>query len=164
MELGNQRTRLLRILPGVAGYQDKASARDTDKAVRLRVAAEVALLKRDLVKEKERLTGEKDRFPPAAFEEIVSKLGRLEDWTRSASRGYRASFDPASVEPQTLARLYTLDLNLFAELKRIRDGVKGLDRSWIEGEEENKTIEKLNLLLDRFEEIFSERQELLKRK
>ncbi len=45
MSLSEKVVRLARMVPGVSGYQDKESSRDTDKNIRLRVATELEQLK-----------------------------------------------------------------------------------------------------------------------
>lgn len=163
MELENLLGRLVGILPGVAGYQDKDSGRDTDKAVRLRVAAEMALLERNLKGEKEKLIEKNELFLLPAIDAIVSKVEKLVSLTRSASRGYRPFFDSASDDPERLTRLYTLDLGLFHELKKIGEEVSDLGRRE-SAEALKKAIKELNRLLDIFEERFSARQKLLREK
>ena len=163
MEPEHQRERLLHILPGVAGYQDKDSARDTDKAVRLRVAAEIALLERNLRGEKEHLIEKNELFLLPAIDGIGSKFEKLASLTRSASRGYRLFFDSASADPERLTRLYTLDLGLFDELKKIGEEVRELGRRE-SAEALKKAIKELNRLLSEFEENLSARQALLREK
>ncbi len=52
MSLSEKVERLARMVPGVSGYQDKESSRDTDKSIRLRVATELEQLKRNLEDDK----------------------------------------------------------------------------------------------------------------
>ncbi len=164
MQFAKQLERLIRILPGVAGYQDRESARDTDKAVRLRVAAEIGLLKRALEEEKENWIERKELFLLPALDGIASKLDKLENVTRFASRGYRAFFDPDSVDREMLARLYAFDLGLFDGLEPVREEVKQLGRLRADPDRLKTAIKKLNRSLDGFEKTFSARQEILKRK
>lgn len=164
MPFAKQRERLVRILPGVAGYQDRESARDTDKAVRLRVAAEMGLLKWDLEEEKEDWIERKDLFLLPALDGITSKLDKLENMTRFAARGYRAFFDPDSAGQETLALLYAFDLALFDEVESIREEVRQLGQLGADTDRLKAAIKKLNRSLDEFEKTFSARQEILKQK
>jgi hypothetical protein len=41
MALSDAMKKLARILPGIAGYQDRETLRDTDKAVRMKLAGEL---------------------------------------------------------------------------------------------------------------------------
>lgn len=45
MGLAEKLERLIRIVPGVRGYQDNESARQTDKAVRMKLASELGSIK-----------------------------------------------------------------------------------------------------------------------
>ena len=56
MSFSRKLERLARIVPGVAGYQDKETSRDTDKTIRLRLASELEQVKRGLEGDKRRLT------------------------------------------------------------------------------------------------------------
>ena len=49
--------RLVRFVPGVAGYQDRENSRATDKQVRMRLAGEIQRLIQSLEEDKERVAG-----------------------------------------------------------------------------------------------------------
>ena len=52
--------RLVRFVPGVAGYQDRENARATDKQVRMRLAGEIHRLIQSLEEDKERIAASGD--------------------------------------------------------------------------------------------------------
>lgn len=152
--------RLMRIFPGVAGYQDKESARATDKAIRLRLAAEIELMKRNLEEDKRALTEKKDLSMLPALDRLSSKLDKLVNLTQYAAGGYRGLFDPNPVTQKTLDRLYTFDLSLFEKLESAWNHVKqiGLLHSDPAGMAEG--IDRLNRFLDDFEKTLSKRRKI----
>ena len=48
MSVAQKLEQLVRVLPGVAGYQDQETSRDTDQALRQRLAGELERLKHSL--------------------------------------------------------------------------------------------------------------------
>ena len=164
MQFAKQLERLARILPGVAGYQDRESARDTDKAVRLRVAAELEVLKRQLEEEEEKQLDKKELSVLPALDRAASKLDKLGNLTRYAARGYSPLFAGDLLDQKILERLYVFDLGLFDELESIRNEVKQIGRLHAEADALNEAIKKLGRSLDEFEKNFSERQKLFKTK
>jgi hypothetical protein len=164
MQFAKQLERLVRILPGVSGYQDREAARDTDKAVRLRVAAEIELLKRNLEEEKEKQVERKELSLLPALDRAASKLDKLGNLTRYASRGYSAFFDADPVDQKTLAQLYAFDLGLFDELELIWNEIKQIGQSSMDADAFKAAMKNFNRLLDGFEKTFSARQGIFTKK
>lgn len=79
MGLAEKLERLIRIVPGVRGYQDNESARQTDKAVRMKLASELGSIKLDLENEKRRLMEVNDLSLLPALERTASKLSKSAD-------------------------------------------------------------------------------------
>jgi len=77
MSLSEKVERLARMVPGVSGYQDKESSRDTDKNIRLRIATELEQLKRNLEDDKRQLMDKKDFSLLPALDRVASQLDKL---------------------------------------------------------------------------------------
>src|SRR5574341_1590578 len=105
MSVAEKLERLARWVPGIAGYQDRESARETDKTLRVQLAGELAdarsaveAVKRTLVEAK-RLEG------LASLDRLSAKLQKIENLVRYASRGYRGWFDEYKVTDRKSTRL-----------------------------------------------------------
>jgi len=92
--------KLTRIIPGIAGYQDREKRRDADKAVRMKAATEISRC-RDLLSEAmndlSRSGGLRNLRVIGNLERLVTKLDRIEDEMRYAPSGYAGWFDRESI-------------------------------------------------------------------
>jgi hypothetical protein len=162
MGLAQKLERLVRIVPGVAGYQDKETARDTDKTVRLRLAEELQRIKGDLEEDKRQLVEKHDLSLLPTLDRLASKLDKLGNLIEYASRGYRGFFDTDKLDQKKLDQLYTFDLRLFDELDSIKAGVKMVPDSHGDPIALKRATEQLDQALDRLERIFSTRHDILR--
>jgi hypothetical protein len=88
--------RLVRIVPGVAGYQDRDNARATDKQVRMRLVDELRRLIRGLEEDKERLAARGDLSALPRLDRLAGRLERQSREVEFAGRGYTGLFDALS--------------------------------------------------------------------
>jgi hypothetical protein len=119
MSIAQKLERLARILPGVKGYQDKDSARDTDKQLRLRLAAELERIARALEQDKQRAVDTNELGLLPLLDRISGKLNRLGNTIQYAARGYRGFFDRRRPDHGALERLCQFDLGLFDEIEAL---------------------------------------------
>ena len=161
MSLADKLERLARIVPGVAGYQDRERSRATDKAVRVKLGAELDAIKRDLERDTRALAEAKDFALLPALDRLGGKLDKLRNTVEYAARGYRPVFDTWKLSQERLERLYTFDLGLFEEIGALRGGAAKIhdargDRALL-----TKAIDEMDQALDRLETTFSRRQNFL---
>jgi len=161
MSLSEKVERLARMVPGVSGYQDKESSRDTDKNIRLRVATELEQLKRDLEDDKRQLMDKKDLSLLPALDRVASQLDKLANTVKYASRGYRGVFDSNKLEVKKLEQLCTFDLQLIDEMATLKTQAKHAHDSHRDETALKQAIEDLSRALDGFEKTFSTRQDVL---
>jgi hypothetical protein len=161
MSLSEKVERLARMVPGVSGYQDKESSRDTDKNIRLRVATELEQLKRDLEHDKRRLMERKDLSHLPALDRVASQLDKLANTVRYASRGYSGVFDSNKLDVKKLDQLCTFDLQLMDEMAMLKTQAKQAHDSHGDETALKQAIEDLSHALDEFEKTFSTRQDVL---
>jgi hypothetical protein len=112
--------RLVRFVPGVAGYQDRENARATDKQVRMRLVEEMRRLMLALEEDKQRLAESGDLSSPPRLDRLSGRLERLSRSVEFAGRGYAGLFDLPKVDGDTLDQLYAFDLGLFEALSTVR--------------------------------------------
>lgn len=161
MSLAQKLERLVRLVPGMAGYRDRETARDTDKAIRLRLAGELEELKRHLEEDQRQLTENKDLSLLPALDRLVSKLDKLGNLIKYAGRGYRGFFDITQIDQKKLDQLCSFDLGLFDELESIKAHVKEVAASQREAAPLKDAIGHLDQALNRFEKLLSARQDSL---
>src|SRR6266853_1044496 len=112
--------RLVRFVPGVAGYQDRENSRTTDKQVRMRLVQEIGRLIQSLDDDKERLARSADLSRLPRLDRLAGRLERQSRIVEFASRGYTGLFDLHQVDEDTLDQLYAFDLGLFDALSVVR--------------------------------------------
>ena len=136
--------KITRIIPGVAGYQDREKRRDADKAIRMKAADEVARC-RELVSEVmndlSRAGGLGNLRIIGNLERMTTKLERTEDELRFAPSGYAGWFDRTGITLEDLERLYEYDLGLLSAAQALPEYVGdadriGTDNDWTAGLEE----------------------------
>jgi hypothetical protein len=161
MSFAQKLERLVRILPGVAGYQDKETSRETDKTIRLRLTAELEQVKRDLEEDKRRLMAKKDLALLPALDGVASKLDKIGNLVKYAGRGYRGIFDTYKLDQKKMDQLYTFDLGLLDGLETIKTQVKQVHDSHGDAVVLQKTIDDLSRSLEQLEKTISTRQNIL---
>ena len=109
--------KMMRVVPGYAGYAGKEGRRNTDKLLRLHLAGQLAEVKAAVDGFTAGLTnqpGTIDLMTPAGS--IAKTLEKVIDRLKYAEYGYAGFFDsPAVAEPQ-LDALYQFDLDLSAAI------------------------------------------------
>jgi hypothetical protein len=162
MTVADKLEKLARMLPGVAGYQDRETARDTDHALRQRLTAELGRMKRK-IEEITRRQAEQRAFatlPP--LDRLSVKIEKLGNLVRFASRGYRGVFDAERLTQDRLQRLYGFDLELLHELDGARAGVDAVCAAEGESTALDRAVRALNTALEELEQSFGERDRVIK--
>jgi hypothetical protein len=149
-----------RLVPGVAGYLDRERSRDTDKAVRDRLAAGLAGVKRDLEHDQRTLAEARALADLPALDRLASVLDRLARAVAHAARGYRGLFDQDRISEARLARLYDFDLGLFTELESVRAAARAVREALGDRSQLGRAMAAMQQTLDRFERLFSRRDAL----
>lgn len=107
--------KITRIIPGIAGYQDRETRRDADRAVRIKAAGEVAKCRDRLseaMNDLSRSGGDRNLRMVGNLERMITRLERTEDELRYAPSGYAGWFDSVGIALEDLERLYEYDLGL----------------------------------------------------
>ncbi len=120
--------RIVRIIPGIAGYQDRELRRSTDKAIRERAAQSIGRCREGLSRVIEGLSrggGISGLESIGPLENLANRLERLEDGLRYASYGYAGWFDSTGVTLEDLERLYEYDLDLLTKAESLAGMIPG---------------------------------------
>lgn len=160
MDLAEKLKRLARIVPGVRGYQDSETSRDTDKAVRLRLSAEIEGLKLEVEKEKRRSMDKGELSLLPALDTLASKMDRVANSVKYAERGYSGIFDIHRVDEGVLDKLYSFDLALFDETEKLKVSLERLHNSSPGSSEIKEEISRLDEAVEEFGKTFSTRGDI----
>lgn len=155
MTLAYRLERLARLVPGIGGYQDREAARDSDKAVRVKVAEALEDLCRELERDKRRLVEARALDPLPKLDLATSKLARLGNTIRYAERGYRGVFGGKEPLQPKLDALCDFDLALVEETERLREAaapVHGAEPGALPA-----ALEAFHAAIDGFEKTLDER-------
>jgi hypothetical protein len=161
MSLAEKLEQLARKVPGVAGYQDKEAARETDKSVRLCLAEELDHLRLDIEKEKKRFVDEKEYSLLPALDTLTSKLEKIANLIRFASRGYSGIFDDDKVDQSGIERLYSFDLGIFDRLEGLKLGIRIMRDTHGPSAGYRQSISQMDEAADSLEKTFLSRQHIL---
>lgn len=153
--------RLVRIVPGVAGYQDRENARETDKLVRMRLSDELRRLIRDLELDKRRLADARKLELLPLLDRLAGKLETHGRTAEFATRGYRGLFDLHKVELSDLEQLYAFDLRLFDSLATIKAKATMVHDSLADAVALARAAHDLEIALDDLERTFDARRQVL---
>jgi hypothetical protein len=162
MSLAEKFERLVRIIPGIGGYQDREASRDTDKSVRLKLSAEIEGLKLEIEKEKRHCMDRDDLSLLPALDTAASKMDKTANVIRYAERGYSGMFDIHKVDQDKLDKLYSFDLSLFDEIETFKAALQVLRGSSADPSAAKEEVRKLNEAIEAFGKKFSNRLDLLK--
>lgn len=147
-------------IPGIVGYRQREACRETDKTVRLRLAAGLEDLKHRIEQEQRRRTEAHEFLFLAGLGRLTSKLDKLANLVRFASRGYRGLFDAYKLSDEKLQRLYGFDVDLLDEVESL-DGIAAVLCRPCDDDEFPRAIDQLDQRLDGFEAVFSQRANVL---
>jgi hypothetical protein len=122
--------KITRIIPGIAGYQDREKRRSADKAVREKAATGIAMCRERLgrvMDDLSRAGGAGSLRSIGKLERIGTRLERIEDEIRFAPHGYAGWFDREGINLEDLERLYEYDIILLETAERMPDLVGTVD-------------------------------------
>lgn len=150
--------RLVRFVPGVAGYQDRENARATDKQVRMRLVEEMGRLMLALEEDKQRLAESGDLSSLPRLDRLSRRLERLSRSVEFAGRGYAGLFDLHKVDGDTLDQLYAFDLGLFEALSTVRARAEAVRAALTDAAALASAAQRMTEALDDFGQLFDKRR------
>ena len=153
--------RLVRFVPGGAGYQDRENARATDKQVRMRLVGELQRLIQSLEEDKERIAGSGDLSSLPRLDRLAGRLERLSRTVEFAGRGYSGLFAPPHGGRRYAGPLYAFDLGLFDALSAGRAKAEAVRAALSDAEPLRSAAEHMREALDDFAELFDQRRHIV---
>ena len=153
--------RLVRFVPGVAGYQDRENSRSTDKQVRMRLVQEMRRLIRGLDDDKAHLARSSDLSALPRLDRLAGRVERQSRTVEFAGRGYTGLFDLHQVDQATLDQLYAFDLGLFDALSVVRAKAESVRAARADRAALDLAIDRMVEALDDFGQLWDERQRIV---
>ena len=109
-------TKTARILPGIGSYQDKESARESDKKLRDYLSGELARYLNAIEKLKTNLSRKGSLSFLKELDDISRQIDKLSRTIQYASRGYAGVFASYQVDEKALSDLFEFDRSLKGEI------------------------------------------------
>lgn len=109
-------TKTARILPGIGSYQDKESARESDKKLRDYLSGELARYLNAIEKLKTDLSRRGSLSFLKELDDISRQIDKLSRTIRYASRGYAGVFASHQADEKALSDLFEFDRSLKGEI------------------------------------------------
>jgi hypothetical protein len=109
-------TTTARILPGIGSYQDKESARESDKKLRDYLSGELARYLNAIEKLKTDLSRKGSLSFLKELDDISRQIDKLSRTIQYASRGYAGLFASYQADEKALSELFEFDRSLKGEL------------------------------------------------
>jgi hypothetical protein len=111
-------------IPGLKGYRDKESRRDTDKRFREYLANRIDTSSDAIDDIKRRQVNEKRLDGLADWDRLSQKLFKVSNSIRHATYGYSGFFDQVKIQEAELDRLYQYDLSLVADVEALEKSLQ----------------------------------------
>lgn len=158
--LANAAKKIVRIVPGIADYQDKEKLRDLDKRLRNHIAS-LLTQERDRINDLKTILADEHTLDPLDdLDRLTKKISQLADTIQFAAYGYSPLFDRAAINQKKLEELYTFDKYLEKGLSQIIDAVNNLLQST--DAKHSSLIREVELSLATLEEKLKRREDFLK--
>jgi len=143
--------RLADAIPGLKGYREKESRRDTDKRFRDYLADRIDRARGSLDELKRTLVNQGKLDGLAELDRLSQKLFQSANQIRHASYGYSGFFDQVKIQENELDRIYEHDLSMLTDVEALEVSLKNPDLA----QEWDSKIQALNQKLEDRKHLFS---------
>jgi hypothetical protein len=118
--------KLIRLVPGIAGYQGRERVREADKLLRTALANQIASYQERVEEVKGALVERKDLRLLSPLDLLTRRMAQSRDTLTFSSYGYTGVFDLAHIGDAELERIYQFDLSLAERIGKLGVAVEGL--------------------------------------
>jgi len=157
----NALEKLVSVVPGFKGYQERQERRAADQLMRQTLATKLANQRKQLERAQKALINKGQYEYLDDLGSAVTQLQTFADRVRLASYGYAGLFDAVKIRQEELAQLYSFDAALFEYVDRLDEATDRL-REAISSEEGIEEV--VGVILDICSEAnstFDEREHLI---
>ena len=162
----NQRGYLRRIaglIPGFSGYSDREKRREADKLEREFLAQKIVAQKNGVRRLMDDFTAAGKIEGISNFDKILNKIDKLAARIRNASYGWSGLFDAIEIRSAELEKLYQYDLGLVEGVQELATAIAEMQKLASDPPAAQAKARDVGELVDRMDDYFSRRTELVTR-
>ncbi|HSE42771.1 MAG TPA: hypothetical protein VLH08_18545 [Acidobacteriota bacterium] len=111
-------------IPGLKGYREKESRRDTDKRFRDYLADRIDRSRGNLDETKRTLVNQGKLDGLAELDRLSQKMMKLSNQIRHATYGYSGFFDQVKIGENELDQIYQHDLSILSDVEALETSLK----------------------------------------
>jgi hypothetical protein len=138
-------------IPGLKGYREKESRRDTDKRFRDYLADRIDGARGTLDEQKRQLVNQGKLDGLAELDRLSQKMIKCANQIRHASYGYSGFFDQVKIKENELDRIYQHDLSMLSDVEALETSLKNPEAA----HEWDSRIQAIDQKLDERKHLFS---------
>lgn len=116
-------------IPGLKGYREKESRRDTDKRFREYLAGRIEGVRNRIDEAKREIVNAGRLDGLAEIDRLSQKAFKAAGMIRYASYGYSGFFDQVKVQEAELDKLYQYDLTLLADIEALETAAQNVSNN-----------------------------------
>ncbi len=147
----NYLEKLADAIPGLKGYREKESRRDTDKRFRDYLADKIDRSRGNLDEMKRILVNQGKLDGLAELDRLSQKMMKSANQIRHASYGYSGLFDQVKIQENELDQIYQLDLSMLSDVEALETSLKDQNAA----HEWDSKIQAIDQKLDDRKHLFS---------
>jgi hypothetical protein len=151
--------KLIRLVPGIAGYQGREKIREADKFLRMTLAGQMAAYQGQVEEVKRGLVERKDFRLLPSLDLLTRRMAQSRDTLTFSSYGYSGVFDLAHIGDAELDRIYQFDLSLAEKIERLGVVVEKLSSKSSQAEALPGAVQELDNALNDFITTLAERSQ-----
>ena len=138
-------------IPGLKGYREKESRRDTDKRFRDYLADRIDRARGTLDEQKRQLVNQGKLDGLAELDRLSQKMMKSANQIRHASYGYSGFFDQVKIRENELDRIYQHDLSMLSDVEALEASLKNQEAA----HEWDSRLQIIDQKLDERKHLFS---------
>lgn len=155
--------RLIGKLPGYQGYIDRDARQESDRIQREFISKQLFDMKKPVQEIINEVMSTGDLMALPKFEKITNRIDKVAQRIRSASYGSAQFFGASGIGEAELQRLHEFDMGLVDCVEEVKGEIKELEQSVGESSKMNDKIKSVLAVLERVDEHFQKREEIIKK-
>lgn len=155
--------RIIGLVPGFSGYSDREKRREADKLEREFVAQKIVAQKTAVRRVMDELLSAGKIEGISDFEKINNKIDKLAARIRNASYGWTGLFDAIEIRAAELEKLYQYDLGVVEGATELANAIAEMQKLATDAPAARAKARDVAELVDRIDDYFSRRTELVTR-
>lgn len=153
--------KLLDVIPGWGGYQERQNRRKADQVLRQTLAEKLAIQRRNLDEAQKELINHGKIEWVDDIGSAVTQLQTFMDRVRTASYGYSGMFDAVRINQEELERVYNFDAALFEYVERLETATKHLRSAIQAGEALDEVVRIIQEICREANAVFDQREHVI---